>query len=131
MLDVSILTSQCCCWLCMCCVVYTTVQSKNNSLVDSWVATPMSSWHLSSWLPPKQLSMGKQWSNQPVIQIKSKLVQVKGLPYLRLLAFCNATNFNISFQRKLKCKSSKCILPAAKTLAWVQYLLLYYLFTYT
>ena len=36
-----------------------------------------------------------------------------------------------SFWGKLKCKSSKCILPAAKTVAWVQHLFLYYLFTYT
>ena len=36
-----------------------------------------------------------------------------------------------SFWRKLKCKSIKCIPPAAKTVAWVQHLFLHYLFTDT
>ena len=35
-----------------------------------------------------------------------------------------------SFWRKLKCRSSKCIPPAAKTVAWVQHLFLHYFFTY-
>ena len=135
MLDVSILTSQCCCWLCMCCVVYTTVQSKNISVLDSWVATPMSSWHLSSWLPPltKQL-LGKWASNGAVSQLvkwslnccRWKVYPILGLTFSAILKIVI-----LSLWRKLKCKSRKCIPPAAKPVAWVQQWFLHYLFTYT
>ena len=68
-------------------------------LFDTWVLR----------YPRKQLLMGKQWSDQSVSYIKSKLVQVKGLPNLMLLAFCMLQILIFSFWRKLKCKSSKCI----------------------
>ena len=122
MLDVSILTSPCCCWLC--CV------GIKQCWFFGWLL-PMRSWHLSSWLPPKQLLMGKQWSNQSVKWIKSKLLQVKGLPNLSLLACCMVQILKFSLWRKWKASLENASHPAAKTVAWVQRLLLHYLFTYT
>ena len=73
----------------MCCVVlcvaYVTV-------VDSWVGG----------YPPKQLLKGKQWDNQSVSYIKSKLLEVKSLPNLRLLTLCNVKNFNIFFLKEVE-----------------------------
>ena len=71
-----------------------------SKMVGSWVATLREFLTLEFLLPPEQFLMGKQWSNQSVSQIKSKLLQVKNLLSLRLLAFCNVTNFNIFFLKE-------------------------------
>ena len=76
--------------------------------------------------------MEKQWSNQSVSQIKSKLVQVKSLPNLRFLAFCIATSFLFYlFFFFLKEVEMQMYPPTAKTVARVQHLFLHYFFTYT
>ena len=56
---------------------------------------------------------------------------MKGLPNLRVLAFCNLTSFNILFLKEFEIQVQQMHPPAAKTVAWVQHLLLHYLFTYT
>ena len=109
--------------LCMCCV------HNSGGFLGGYPPQLLDTWVLG--YPPTQLLMGKQWSNQSVSYIKSKLVQVKGLPNLMLLAFCMLQILIFSFWRKLKCKSSKCIPLAAKTEASVQHLFLHFLFTYT
>ena len=56
---------------------------------------------------------------------------MKGLPNLRLLTFCNVTNFKIFFLKEVEMQVYQLHTSAAKTVAWVQHLFLHYLFTYT
>ena len=71
------------------------------TVVGSWMATSHEFEFLATPALPKQVLKGKQWSNQSVSEIKSKLIAAgersTQLPNLRLLALCNVTNFNIFF----------------------------------
>ena len=89
-------------------------------------------WVLDTWVlgyPPKQLSVGKQWSQ--LVKLSLNCCRWKAYPIWGCWLSAMLQILIFSFWRKLRCKSSKCISAAAKIIAWDQHLFLHFLFTYT
>ena len=119
------------------CVVLCTQQFSQKTF-QWWILGWLPPWVLDTWVlgyPPltKQL-LGKWANNGAVSQLvkwslnccRWKVYPILGLTFSAILKIVI-----LSLWRKLKCKSRKCIPPAAKPVAWVQQWFLHYLFTYT